>query len=183
MLEEVYDETVEVPVQYSLVCLYDLEEPGNFEAAEKEEKWQQAMREALSLIEGNDTWQLLDLPRGKKPIGPKWVYKLKRDSARTLVKYKVHLVAKGYVKNEVFASVARIETVWLLIALAAQRGWEIHNMDIKSAFLNGKLVKEVYVSQPPSFVQKGKEGNCSDSTRLSMASLACGKRRVRGMPN
>jgi len=87
----------------------------------------------------------------------KWVFKVKKDPADNIVKHKARLVAKGYAQiqgvdyDEVFAPVARLETVRVLIALAAQRDWEIHHMDVKSAFLNGELIEEVYVNQPPGF--------------------------------
>jgi hypothetical protein len=74
------------------------------------------------------------------------------------------LVSKGYAQregvdfDEIYAPVARIETVRLLIALAAQNGWKVHHMDVKSAFLNGDLIEEVYVHQPPGFVVKNGDG-------------------------
>jgi hypothetical protein len=122
-----------------------------------------AMKEEMDSIVGNNTWKLCELPRGHKPIGLKWVYKLKRDSSGAVVKHKARLVAKGYVQKqgvdykEVFAPVARLDTVRLLLALAAQQGWEVHHMDVKSAFLNGELEEEVYVAQPTGFVVEGKE--------------------------
>jgi hypothetical protein len=79
------------------------------------------------------------------------------------VKYKARLVAKGYIQRqgvdyeEVFAPVARLETVRLLLALAAQQEWKVHHMDVKSTFLNGDLTKEVYVKQPIGYEKKGKE--------------------------
>jgi hypothetical protein len=79
------------------------------------------------------------------------------------VNHKARLVAKGYVQRqgvdfeEVFAPVARLETVWLLIAIAAQEQWEIHHMDVKSTFLNGELSEQVYVSQPQDYVVEGQE--------------------------
>jgi hypothetical protein len=82
---------------------------------------------------------------------------VKRDPASNIVKHKARLVAKGYVQKqgvdyeEVFAPVARMETVRVLLALAAHGNWEVHHMDVKSAFLNGDLQEEVYVHQPPSF--------------------------------
>jgi hypothetical protein len=103
------------------------------------------------------------LPAGHKAIGLKWVYKLKKDSKGEVLKHKARLVAKGYVQRrgidfeEVFAPVARLETVRLLIAIAAQEGWQVHHMDVKSAFLNGDLVQEVYVAQAPGFEKKGEE--------------------------
>lgn len=93
----------------------------------------------------------------------KWVFKLKRDTDGKIVKHKARLVAKGYVQkqgidfDEVFAPVTRLETVRLLLALAAKNGWEVHHLDVKSAFLNGDLQETVYVSQPEGFVKKNKE--------------------------
>jgi hypothetical protein len=90
------------------------------------------------------------------------VFKVKKDPEGNVTKHKARLVAKGYAQREgvdfeeVFAPVARIETVRLLIALAARTGWKVHHMDVKSAFLNGDLCEEVYVQQPPGFVvEKG----------------------------
>jgi hypothetical protein len=85
------------------------------------------------------------------------VYKVKKDLAGHVVKYKARLVAKGYTQrpgvdyDEVFASVARMETVRLLLAHAVHRGWAVHHMDVKSVYLNSDLQEEVYVHQPPGF--------------------------------
>jgi len=105
----------------------------------------------MQSIERNKTWELVKLPVGKKPIGLKWVFKLKRNSNGEVVKYKARLVAKGYVQKygiyfeEVFAPVARLDTVRVLLAFAANNGWKVHHLDVKSAFLHGKLEEEVYV--------------------------------------
>ena len=85
------------------------------------------------------------MPKGHKAIGLKWVFKVKRDAAGNIVKYKARLVAKGYAQkqgvdyDEVYAPVARIETMRILLALVANGDWEVHHMDVKSAFLNGDL--------------------------------------------
>ena len=85
------------------------------------------------------------------------MYKVKRDPEGNILKHKARLVAKGYAQKqgvdyeEVFALVARLEIVRLILALATQGGWEVHHMDVKSAFLNGDLLEEVYVHQPPGF--------------------------------
>jgi hypothetical protein len=87
----------------------------------------------------------------KRPSG---VFKTKRDEAGLICKYKGRLVAKGYVQrqgvdfDEVFAPVARLESVRLLLAYAAAEGWTVHHMDVKSAFLNRELLEDVYVEQP-----------------------------------
>ncbi|KAL0293887.1 UNVERIFIED_CONTAM: Retrovirus-related Pol polyprotein from transposon TNT 1-94 [Sesamum radiatum] len=119
------------------------DEEQEIEEAIKEKKWIQAMEEEIHSIEKNDTWELATLPSGHEAIGVKWVYKIKRNAKGEVERYKARLVAKGYKQKhgvdyeEVFAPVARLETIRLLIALAAQNRWPIHQMDVKSAFLNG----------------------------------------------
>ena len=96
-------------------------------------------------------------------IGLKWVFKVKRNTYGSINKFKSRLVAKGYVQehgidfDEVFAPVARIETIRLLLGLAAASRWEIHHLDVKTAFLHEELVEEVYVTQPEGFEKKGEE--------------------------
>ncbi|CAL1392261.1 unnamed protein product [Linum trigynum] len=159
-LDDVYNDTSMVDLEE---CLFCMEEPSNFLEAKKQAKWLKAMKEELKSIIDNKTWELVDLPRGHKPIGLKWVFKLKKDSNGVVTRHKARLVAKGYVQKygvdfeEVFAPVARMESIKLMLALAAQRGWEVHHMDVKSAFLNGELKEEVYVLQPPGFEVCGEE--------------------------
>lgn len=119
-----------------------VEEPVSYSQAMTEKTWKIAMKNEIDAIEKNNTWKLVELPSGHKPIGLKWVYKLKKDAEGNVTKHKARLVAKGYVQKqgidfeEVFAPVTRLETVRLLIALAAKNGWEVHHFDVKSAFLN-----------------------------------------------
>jgi hypothetical protein len=121
------------------------------------------MKEEMDAIEDNQTWTLCDLPQGRRAINLKWVSKLKHNEHGEVVKYKVRLVVKGYAQrrgidyDEVFAPVARLDTIRLLIALAAHKGWEVHHLDVKSAFLNGDLLEEVFIEQPSSFIVKGSE--------------------------
>jgi hypothetical protein len=139
------------------------EEPPTFAAAEREASWRAAMTEEIDSIVDNSTWELVELPPGHQAIGLKWVFKVKSDEHGNVIRHKARLVAKGYVQragidfDEVFAPVARMESVRLMLALAAHEGWEVHHMDVKSAFLNGELKEEVYVAQPPGFVVKGAE--------------------------
>ncbi|GJY47611.1 reverse transcriptase [Tanacetum coccineum] len=132
--------------------------------AMKSKKWRQVMKEEIKSIENSDTWQLMTLQKGQKAIGVKWVYKAKKNAKGEVEKYKARLVAKGYKQKhgidyeEVFAPVARLETIRLIIAIDAQHRWKIHQMDVKSAFLNGLLEEEVYVEQPEGYVAKGQEG-------------------------
>lgn len=131
-----------------------------FEEAAADEKWVQAMKEEIHSIEKNDTWELTNLPVGKKPIGVKWVYKTKYRPTGEVERYKARLVVKGYKQKpgidyfEVFAPVSRMDTVRMILSLAAQSKWKVYQMDVKTAFLNGILQEEVYVEQPPGFIKK-----------------------------
>nr|GEY82273.1 retrovirus-related Pol polyprotein from transposon TNT 1-94 [Tanacetum cinerariifolium] len=108
--------------------------------------------------------ELTTLPKGQKAIGVKWVYKAKKNAKGEVENYKARLVAKGYKQKhgidyeEVFAPVSHLETIRMIIAIASQHKWKIHQMDAKSAFLNGLLEEEVYVEQPEGYVAKGQEG-------------------------
>jgi hypothetical protein len=127
------------------------DEPTSFTEAKRNPSWRNATMEEMDSIEENDTWGLVDLPPGRKSIGVKWVFKVKWDEHGAVSKHKSLLVVKGYAQrhsidyDEVFASVVRLDSVRLLIALTVHEGWEVHHMDVKSAFLNGDLQEEVYV--------------------------------------
>jgi hypothetical protein len=154
LLEELDEEQSE----HIGLCLMASEEPASVYEALSDECWKKAMEVELASIHDNGTWEIAMLPAGHRAIGLKWVYKVKKDPAGHVVKYKARLVAKGYSQrqgvdyDEVFAPVARMETVHLLLALAAHRSWAVHHMDVKSAFLNGDLQEEVYVHQPLGFI-------------------------------
>ncbi|CAJ2635289.1 unnamed protein product [Trifolium pratense] len=139
-------------------------EPVSFEEAIVSNVWKQAMIDEIKAIERNNTWCLTDLPTNKQQIAVKWVFKVKLDSNGSVTKHKARLVAKGFLQkagldyHEVYAPVARIETIRLVVAIASVKNWSLSQMDVKSAFLNGPLDEEVYVSQPPGFIKEGKEG-------------------------
>ena len=103
------------------------------------------------------------LPPGGKTIGVKWVFKTKFNKNGEVDKYKARLVAKGYCQQygidyaEVFALVARLDTIRIIIAFDAQKSWVIYQLDVKSAFLHGKINEEVFVDQPSGYEQKGHE--------------------------
>jgi len=145
-------------------CNMAMIEPNCYEEASKQEVWVKAMEEEVKMIEKNNTWELVNCPKGKDIIGVKWVYKTKLNPDGTIQKHKAILVAKGYSQqpridyNETFAPVARLDTIRALIALAAQKGWNIYQLDVKSTFLNEVLEEEIYVEQPQGFINKGNEG-------------------------
>ncbi|KAI0510700.1 hypothetical protein KFK09_011309 [Dendrobium nobile] len=126
-----------------------------------------AMKEEIDAIERNDTWSLISLPKGQKSIGVKWVYKLKKNVEGGVNKFKARLVVKGYKQKQgidyekVFAPIAKFDIIRLIFFIAAMNRWQIHQLDVKSAFLNGVLEEEVYVDQPEDqpegFIVKGKE--------------------------
>lgn len=138
-------------------------DPECFEIAVKENKWREAMDVEIASIVKNETWELVDLPPGSKVIGVKWIYKTKLNELGEIDKFKARLVAKGYTQKqgidytEVFAPVSRLDTIRLIIATAAQKGWSLFQLDVKSAFLYGKLDEEVFVEQPKGYVVKGSE--------------------------
>ena len=108
------------------------DEPWDWSEAKELEVWVDACKDEIFSIEKNNTWELVDLPVGIKPIDLKWVFKIKRNADGSISKYKARLVAKGYVQrhgvdyDEVFAPIACIETICLVIAIAASQKWEIH---------------------------------------------------------
>ncbi|WJX32734.1 hypothetical protein P8452_21024 [Trifolium repens] len=121
------------------------------------------MEDELHSIEKNRTCKLVNLPDKKRKIDVKWVFKVKLNPDGTISKHRARLVARGFLQKhgidyiEVLAPVARIETVRLVVALACKNNWLMYHLDVKSAFLNGPLDEEVYVSQPPGFEIEGKE--------------------------
>ncbi|KAI3501786.1 hypothetical protein L1887_29807 [Cichorium endivia] len=139
------------------------EEPKNYLEAKSNKEWVKAMKAEIDSIVKNNTWELVHPPKHVKPIGLRWLFKIKRNPDGSITRFKARLVAKGYVQEqgidfeEVFAPVARIETIRLLIALAVGKGWKIHHLDVKTAFLYGELKEDVYVCQPEGFVKKGEE--------------------------
>jgi hypothetical protein len=121
------------------------------------------MNQEIEAIERNETWELTNLSLRGKIIGVKWIFKTKLNEHREVDKYKTRLVAKGYNQQyrvdyaEVFALVARLDTIRMVLSLAAQKSWLIYQLDVKLAFLHGEINEEVFVDQPPSYEQKGEE--------------------------
>ncbi|RVW23388.1 Retrovirus-related Pol polyprotein from transposon TNT 1-94 [Vitis vinifera] len=115
------------------------------------EKWKQAMNVEMKALEKNKTWELVKLPAGKKPEGCKWVYTVKYRADGSIERYKARLVAKGYTQTygidyqETFAPVAKMNTVRVLLSLAANYNWDLQQFDVKNAFLHGELEEEIYM--------------------------------------
>ena len=167
-IQDVYEQT---NLTYDNLNLLITEEPCTYTEAVKEEVWRSAMAEEISAIERNKTWTLVKAPPGIKPIGVKWVFRMKKDQTGAVVKHKARLVAKGYSQNfgidyeEIYAPVARFDSIRILIAIAAQLNWNLHHLDVKSAFLNGVIKEDLYVMQPEGFVKRGKESRVLKLTK------------------
>ena len=141
-------------------------DPVTFSQAVKgddSDKWIDAMCEELKSMAANKVWELVALPIGHKAVGSKWVFKTKRDSLGQIERHKARLVAKGFNQkegidyNETFSPVSKKDSLRIILALVAHFDLELHQMDVKTAFLNGSLEEEVYMSQPEGFVEDGKE--------------------------
>lgn len=153
-LQEIYDS-----------CNFALfvSDPTCFNEAKGRDEWCKAMKEEIKAIERNQTWELVDRPTNHNIIGLKWIYKTKFHADGSIQKHKARLVAKGYAQKEgidyleTFSPVARFETIRAVIAVAAQMRWPIYQFDVKTAFLNGELKEDVYVTQPEGFVISGQD--------------------------
>ena len=119
------------------------------------------MDKEIQALEQTHTWVLTPLPPGKRPIGCKWVYRVKLNPDGTIERYKARLVAKGYTQrerldfSEAFSPVAKTVSVRVLIALASTKGWPLYQLDINNAFLHGDLDEEVYMDLPLVFTARG----------------------------
>ena len=144
----------------------DKDEPRNVIEAlygPDKENWTKAMEEEMESMRSNQVWELVDLPKGCKAIGNKWVLKIKHKADGTIDKYKARLVAKGYTQQEgidyeeTFSHVVRFTSIRLILAIVASMDLELHQMDVKTTFLNGDLEEEIYMQQPVGFVNEGQE--------------------------
>ncbi|GJS57918.1 zinc finger, CCHC-type containing protein [Tanacetum coccineum] len=125
--------------------------------------WKETINNEMDFIMGNNTWVLVDLPPGCKPLGCKWIFKRKLKVDGIIKKFKARLVIQGFKQNsgidyfDTYAPVARISTIRLLIAMASIHNLIIHQMDVNTTFLNGELEEEVYINQPRGFILPGNE--------------------------
>jgi hypothetical protein len=129
--------------------------------------WKEAVHDEMDLILSNGTWELSKRPHGCKPVVFEWVLTKKLRPDGTIEKYKAWLVAKGYTQSgdrdyfDIYSPVARLATVRVLRSMAASYGFIVHQMDIKTAFLNGELEEEIYMDQLDGFVVKMKKERCA----------------------
>ena len=125
--------------------------------------WKEAIHSEIDSILQNHTWELVDLPPSCKPLSSKWVFKRKKKVDGSVDKYKARLVIKGYKQTEgldyfdTYSSVTGINSIRMVLAIAALRNLEVHQMDVKIVFLNGELDEEIHMEQPEGFFAPGQE--------------------------
>ncbi|GKC20702.1 putative ribonuclease H-like domain-containing protein, partial [Tanacetum coccineum] len=157
LLEQIIKDIHSAPQTRRMTKSVTDHEPKKVIQALKDPSWIEAMQEELLQFKLQQVWTLVDLPYGKRAIGTKWVYRNKKDERGIVIRNKARLVAQGYTQeegidyDEVFAPVARIEAIRLFLAYASFKDFVVYQMDVKSAFLYGKIEEEVYVCQPPGF--------------------------------
>ncbi|CAH9126355.1 unnamed protein product [Cuscuta epithymum] len=133
--------------------------PSPIQEALSKPEWKKAVLEEMDALEKNQTWKVVELPKDKPTVGCRWIFTPKFKADGTLERYKARLVAKGYTQTygidytETFAPVAKLNTIRILLSLAANLDWPLQQLDVKNAFLNGKL-EEVYMNPPPGFENK-----------------------------
>eukprot|EP00253_Pinus_taeda_P023541 PITA_23541 len=145
-------------------------DPQTYAEADGHPEWEAAMDEEYNSLIKNQTWDLVPLPSNRKLVRCKWVYRTKKASNGQVSRYKARLVAKDFQQvhgvdyDETFAPVAKMDSIWLALSIAAARGWEVHHMDVKNAFLHGDFEEEIYMEQPPGYMQ-------NSSMRFSMTDM------------
>jgi hypothetical protein len=152
----------ECNVAYALSVTEEIEgaEPSNYSEAiisADGNNWMTAMHDEMESLEKNGTWDLVQLPKGKKTVRCKWIFKGKED------RYKARLVAKGYSQipgidfKDVFSPVVKHSSIRTLLSIVAMHDYELEQLDVKTAFLHGELEEVIYMDQPEGFVVPGKE--------------------------
>ncbi|CAN1837958.1 Retrovirus-related Pol polyprotein from transposon TNT 1-94 [Linum perenne] len=142
--------------------LDSVEVPKTIQEALKHPRWNQAVLDELQALQKNQTWEMVDLPSGKRCVSCKWVFTVKYKSDGTIERFKARLVARGFTQTygidyeETFAPVAKLNTIRVLLSLAVNLDWNLHQLDVKNAFLNGELSEEVFMEPPPGINTAGK---------------------------
>ncbi|MCO5556475.1 hypothetical protein L7F22_010024 [Adiantum nelumboides] len=148
------------------VKLTDYDEPCSYTEVMKRDdhmKWEKAMKSKMDSLHKNGTWDLVPLPKGKKALPCKWVYKIKVVPRDDKPKYKARLLAKGFKQelgidfNEIFLLVVKMTTLRMVLGLVPHEDMELSQMDVKIPFLHGDLHEDIYMEQPVGHVVKGKE--------------------------
>jgi hypothetical protein len=136
--------------------------PSSFEEADKLQVWKDSMLKEYRSIIKNNVWDIVSRPKDKSMVSSKWIYKIKHAADGSVEKFKARFVARGFTQKEginyeeTFSPVVRYTSIQAIISLASVLGWKLHQMDVKTTFLNGKIEQEVFVEQPDGFVLHNK---------------------------
>lgn len=175
VIDSKYKYGIEKSVNYSFLnnenkCfvsnLNKTNEPQSFTEAAADPNWVKAMNDEMEALYRNNTWEITNLPANRKPIGCRWVYKIKYKSNGEVERYKARLVAKGYSQKEgidyeeTFAPVAKMVTIRIVIDLAVNKNWTLFQLDINNAFLYGNLDEDVYMTLPQGYFTKNDTRVC-----------------------
>jgi hypothetical protein len=158
-----------IPDDYEVYVSEEIQMEGDFTSFEEvmrsaySFKWLDAMEDEMRSMSVNKVWDLEEIPKGAKTVGCKWVYKTKCDSNGNIERFKARLIAKGFTQREdidytkTFSSVSCNDSLRIIMALVMHYDLKLHQMDVKTTFLNGDLLENVYMAQPKGFAVKGKE--------------------------
>ncbi|KAG8503700.1 hypothetical protein CXB51_001699 [Gossypium anomalum] len=142
------------------LCL-STETPADIHEAMRHEFWKAAVHNEFQALLHNNTWSLYSLPINRRAIGYKWILKVKKKADGTVERYKARLVAKGFSQHarldfrDTFSPVVRVVTIRTILAISVMKGWSLRQIDVNNAFLNGELIEEIYMDQPPGFEVSG----------------------------
>ncbi|CAL9000175.1 unnamed protein product [Prunus brigantina] len=150
---------VRYPIPSAFIALADSDiEPTCYTQASRFSHWQQAMYDEFNALLKQGTWSLVPLPPSVRAVGCKWVFKIKRNSDGSIERYKARLVAKGYHQQpgidyfDTYSPVVKPTTIRTVLSLAISSGWTLRQLDVNNAFLHGTLSEDVYMQQPPGFI-------------------------------
>ncbi|RVX00496.1 Retrovirus-related Pol polyprotein from transposon TNT 1-94 [Vitis vinifera] len=148
--------------QAFITSLEDDRIPSNIQEALQQPEWKTVVQEEIQALEKNGTWEISEFPKGKRPVGCKWIFTVKHNPDGNINKFKARLVAKGFTQSydinyeETFAPIAKLNSIRVLFLVAVNLDWNLHQLDVKNAFINGELEEEVYMKIPPSIETPGK---------------------------
>jgi hypothetical protein len=153
-----------------VACLCDIMDakPSNYEEIAKKRVWKDAMGKEYQSIVKNDVWDVVHRSKEKSIVSSKWIYKMKHAADGIIEKYKVRFMARGFSQKEgidykeTFSLVARYTSIRTILSLAVVMKWKVHQMDVKTSFLNGERKDEVYVEQPQGFEVHDRRRMCVD---------------------
>jgi hypothetical protein len=151
--------TTTEPLPSRHIFLVQSSNPQSYGEATKNPFWESTMQEEYNSLLENQTWDLVPLPSGRKLVRCRWVYRTKSTADGQISRYKARLVTKGFHQvhgidyDETFAPVGNMDSILLALSIMAAKGWEVHQMDVKNAFLHGDLSEEIYMEQPQGFMQ------------------------------